>query len=67
NCMRSIGIAEVLDYLDGKSTRAQLEEFISIHTAQLAKRQRTFNRNQFNNTQTKNLLKDLKKDILKVF
>ncbi|MEA1915357.1 MAG: tRNA (adenosine(37)-N6)-dimethylallyltransferase MiaA, partial [Campylobacterota bacterium] len=55
NCMRSIGIAEVLDYLDGKSTRAQLEEFISIHTAQLAKRQRTFNRNQFNNMQTKNL------------
>ncbi len=67
NCMSSIGISEVLQYLDGKITKEQLQEQITIHTAQLAKRQRTFNKNQFNNIQTKNLLKDLKKDILKVF
>jgi len=67
NCMSSIGISETLQYLDGKINKLQLEELITIHTAQLAKRQRTFNRNQFNNIQTKNLLKDLKKDILKVF
>ncbi|MGE4295465.1 MAG: tRNA (adenosine(37)-N6)-dimethylallyltransferase MiaA [Campylobacterales bacterium] len=45
--MRSIGIAEVLDYFDGKTGRKSLETLISTHTAQLAKRQRTFNRGQF--------------------
>jgi tRNA dimethylallyltransferase len=45
--MGSIGIVEVLDYLDGKTTKEQMLELISIHTAQLAKRQQTFNRTQF--------------------
>jgi tRNA dimethylallyltransferase len=67
NCMSSIGIKETLQYLDGKINKQELQEQISIHTAQLAKRQRTFNKNQFNNIQIKNLLNDLKKDILKVF
>jgi tRNA dimethylallyltransferase len=49
NCMSAIGIVETLDYLDGKINKAELEELISIHTAQLAKRQRTFNRSQFTN------------------
>lgn len=49
NCMASIGIKETLDYLDGKIDKKQLEELISIHTAQLAKRQRTFNNSQFKN------------------
>jgi len=49
NCMNAIGIVETLDYLDGKINKAKLEELISIHTAQLAKRQRTFNRSQFTN------------------
>ena len=49
NCMGSIGIKESLEYLDGKIDRLKLEELISIHTAQLAKRQRTFNRSQFTN------------------
>ncbi len=47
NCMKAIGIKEVLAYLDGIYTKEQMQERISIHTAQLAKRQRTFNRSQF--------------------
>ena len=47
NCMKSIGIKEVLTYLDGDYTKKEMEERIVIHTAQLAKRQRTFNRSQF--------------------
>ena len=51
NCMNSIGISEVFDYLDSKISKKELEELISIHTAQLAKRQRTFNKSQFKNVQ----------------
>lgn len=47
--MSSIGIVEVLEYLDGKVTKEQMIENISTHTAQLAKRQQTFNRTQFEN------------------
>jgi tRNA dimethylallyltransferase len=47
NAMRSIGIVEVLEYLDGKITQERMLELISTHTAQLAKRQQTFNRTQF--------------------
>jgi tRNA dimethylallyltransferase len=47
NCMKSIGIKEVLAYLDGDYTKYEMEERIVIHTAQLAKRQRTFNKSQF--------------------
>jgi tRNA dimethylallyltransferase len=47
--MNSIGIVEVLEYLDGKVTKEQMCENISTHTAQLAKRQQTFNRTQFEN------------------
>ncbi|MCF6308852.1 MAG: tRNA (adenosine(37)-N6)-dimethylallyltransferase MiaA [Sulfurimonas sp.] len=47
--MNSIGIVEVLEYLDGKVTKEQMLENISTHTAQLAKRQQTFNRTQFEN------------------
>ena len=45
--MNSIGIVEVLEYLDGKATKDEMLENISTHTAQLAKRQQTFNRTQF--------------------
>ena len=45
--MSSIGIVEVLEFLDAKTTKEQMLELISIHTAQLAKRQQTFNRTQF--------------------
>ena len=47
NCMKSIGIKEVLAYLDGYYNKVEMKERIVIHTAQLAKRQRTFNKSQF--------------------
>jgi tRNA dimethylallyltransferase len=49
HAMNSIGIVEVLEFLDGFSTKEQMIENISIHTGQLAKRQQTFNRTQFEN------------------
>ncbi len=67
NCMSTIGIVESLEYLDGRINKDQLEEKISVHTSQLAKRQRTFNRSQFNDKQTKNILTNLNSDILKYF
>jgi len=47
NCMKAIGIREVLDYFNGVYTIDELREKIIINTARLAKRQRTFNRSQF--------------------
>jgi tRNA dimethylallyltransferase len=47
NSMKAIGIVEVLEYLDGIVTKEQMTGEIITHTAQLAKRQQTFNRNQF--------------------
>ena len=47
NSMGAIGIIEVLEYLDGKITKEEMTSLISTHTAQLAKRQQTFNTNQF--------------------
>jgi len=47
NCMKAIGIKEVLAYFDGYYTKEEMQERIVIHTAQLAKRQRTFNKSQF--------------------
>lgn len=47
NCMKAIGIRETLDYFDGIYTQQELIEKITINTARLAKRQRTFNRSQF--------------------
>ncbi|MCR6571000.1 tRNA (adenosine(37)-N6)-dimethylallyltransferase MiaA [Campylobacter insulaenigrae] len=41
NC---IGLKECKDFLDNKITLEKLEELIVIHTRQLAKRQRTFNK-----------------------
>jgi len=67
NCMSSIGILESLEYLDGKINKNELEEKISVNTSRLAKRQRTFNRGQFNDIQTKNIITNLNSDILKYF
>jgi len=55
NCMKSIGIKETLDYLDNKISKNELELLISTHTAQLAKRQRTFNKSQFTNIKKETL------------
>ncbi|SFV74694.1 tRNA dimethylallyltransferase [hydrothermal vent metagenome] len=49
NSMKSIGIKEVLEFLDLKVSKEKMIENISIHTAQLAKRQQTFNKTQFQN------------------
>ena len=49
NPMSSIGIVEVLEYLDNKVTKEIMLENISLHTTQLAKRQQTFNKTQFKN------------------
>jgi len=58
--MAAIGIKETLLYLDGKIDKDELFELISIHTAQLAKRQETFNKSQFPNR-----IKLLKDDLSK--
>jgi len=47
NSMRSIGIKEGLEFLDGFLDKQQLEKKIITNTMRLAKRQRTFNRTQF--------------------
>jgi tRNA dimethylallyltransferase len=49
NAMKAIGIIEVLEYLDGKVSKEAMIENIAVHTGQLAKRQQTFNRSQFEN------------------
>ena len=66
NCMASIGIIETLEYLDGKLTKDQLEEKISLNTAKLAKRQNTFNKGQFKE-KTSNIIENLNSDIIKYF
>ncbi len=49
NPMKAIGIKETLAYLDGYFDKETLQETIATHTAQLAKRQQTFNKTQFKN------------------
>lgn len=66
NCMASIGIIETLDYIDGKLTKNELEEKISLNTIKLAKRQNTFNKSQFPN-KTSNIIENLNSDIIKYF
>lgn len=66
NCMSSIGIIETLDYLDGKLSKKELEEKISLNTAKLAKRQNTFNKGQFKE-KTSNFIENLNSEILKFF
>lgn len=53
NSMKAIGMIETLEYLDGKCSKQELIERISTHTAQLAKRQQTFNTHQFTLTANK--------------
>ncbi len=63
NCMKAIGIRETLDYFDGIYTKTELIKKIIINTARLAKRQRTFNRSQFEQTTT-GTLEELQKRLL---
>jgi len=62
NSMGAIGIVEILEYLDAKVTKEQMIQNISTHTAQLAKRQQTFNRTQFSDI-TSASLEELQKII----
>lgn len=66
NPMKAIGIKETLDFLDGKITKKELQEQISIHTAQLAKRQKTFNQTQFKE-HFKGSVNEIKNKILQEF
>uniref|UniRef100_UPI004048090B tRNA (adenosine(37)-N6)-dimethylallyltransferase MiaA n=1 Tax=Aliarcobacter sp. TaxID=2321116 RepID=UPI004048090B len=66
NCMASIGIVETLEYIDGKLTKNELEDKISLNTIKLAKRQNTFNKSQFPN-KTSNIIENLNSDIIKYF
>ena len=66
NCMSSIGIIESLEYLDGKLTKQELEEKISLNTSKLAKRQNTFNKSQFPN-KTSDIIENLNSEIIKYF
>lgn len=47
NAMSSIGIVEVLEFFDNKVSKEEMLQNITTHTAQLAKRQQTFNKTQF--------------------
>jgi tRNA dimethylallyltransferase len=47
NAMKAIGVIEVLAFLDGEYSKEEMIDNIITHTAQLAKRQQTFNRTQF--------------------
>jgi len=67
NSMSSIGILETLEFLDGKLDKQQLEEKIALNTMKLAKRQNTFNKGQFNNQQTSDILTNLNSEIIKYF
>ena len=45
--LKSIGLKECKQFLEDEISKSKLETLIATHTAQLAKRQRTFNRSQF--------------------
>jgi len=63
NSMKAIGIKETLAYLDGIYSKDEMIEKITINTARLAKRQKTFNNSQFNNV-IKGSVEQLKKVLL---
>ncbi|MDR3345565.1 MAG: tRNA (adenosine(37)-N6)-dimethylallyltransferase MiaA [Campylobacteraceae bacterium] len=65
NCMKSIGIKEVIEYFDGLYSLSEMEEKIAQNTAKLAKRQRTFNRTQFLQTIVKKPLEEMGGEILR--
>lgn len=66
NSMKAIGVIETLEFLDGKIDKKILLNDISTHTVQLAKRQQTFNANQFEGYINGNIstLKEVIEDIL---
>lgn len=68
NCMKAIGIKEVIEYFDGVYNINELEEKIITNTAKLAKRQRTFNKTQFLEQKiVKKPLDELEKEISRIY
>lgn len=65
--LKAIGPKEILSYLRNEINMTQAEELINIHTSQLAKRQRTFNKTQFGEhyLQEFTVLKDIIKKLSK--
>ncbi len=57
NCMKAIGIREILSYFDGDFNLDEAKEKIIVNTARLAKRQRTFNRSKFKNKKSMSIEK----------
>lgn len=51
----SIGLKECYEFLNGKTTLQQTKDLITTHTLQLAKRQKTFNKGQFDDIIIKEL------------
>jgi tRNA dimethylallyltransferase len=64
NCMKAIGIKEVIDYFDGLYSLKQMEEKIITNTSKLAKRQRTFNKTQFVQPIIKKPLDEMENEIM---
>ena len=62
NPMKSIGIKEVCDFLDGKYTIRAMQEAIEANTRKLAKRQQIFNKSQFM-TRHHLVVKEILKDV----
>lgn len=60
--LKAIGIREIIDFLNNKITLEESKNLIIKNTIQLAKRQKTFNKTQFNNIFRGNFLE--LKDIL---
>ena len=63
NCMKSIGIRECLDFLDGIYDKKKLIEKITTNTSRLAKRQNSFNNSQFK-TVIKGCVEELREILL---
>lgn len=63
--MRAVGVIESLQYIDRLIDYTKLEELIINSTSKLAKRQRTFNKTQFN-TLFKGSSEDIQKKIYEV-
>lgn len=61
---KAIGVKESILYLEKQLTLKELEETIVSNTIQLAKRQNTFNKTQFNNLYTGSV-KEVRHAILK--
>ena len=63
---KAIGIKEVIEYLQGQHSLEKTKELVYLHTRQLAKRQRTYNRSKFEGRISAKL-SELKEPLLNAF